>query len=122
MAQVDPLDDSIKRFIARHYRYDPERREWRHVIVGAFDNEREFRDCIDRTAAEIRARREGGEAVDRREHATGSVHEAGYLRRAANAHLLRRAMRHGVRELPLDEIDLPSNVAVFRFRQKRPPR
>jgi hypothetical protein len=42
MAQVDPADDSIKRFIVRHYRYDPERRERRHVVVAAFDNEPEY--------------------------------------------------------------------------------
>src|SRR5580700_7663243 len=42
MAQVDPADDSIKRFIVRHYRYDPERRARRHVVVAAFDNEPEY--------------------------------------------------------------------------------
>jgi hypothetical protein len=43
---------------------------------------------------EIKARREGGEPVDPGEHASGVVHEPGYLRRAANGHLVRRAIRH----------------------------
>lgn len=42
MAAVDPDDDSIKRFIVLHYRYDADRRERRNVVVQAFDNEREF--------------------------------------------------------------------------------
>jgi hypothetical protein len=42
VAEVDPDDDSIRRFIVRHYRYDPDRHERRHVVVAAFDSEREF--------------------------------------------------------------------------------
>jgi hypothetical protein len=37
MARVDPEDDTIWRFIACHYRYDPQRQERRHVVVAAFD-------------------------------------------------------------------------------------
>jgi hypothetical protein len=28
--------------VVRHYRFDPARRERRHVVVAAFDNKREF--------------------------------------------------------------------------------
>jgi hypothetical protein len=42
MSRVDPEDDSIERFIVRHHRYDPLRRERRHVVVAAFDNEQEY--------------------------------------------------------------------------------
>jgi hypothetical protein len=96
MTQVDPRDDSIQRFIVRHYRYDPERRERRHVVVAAFDDEPEFQTCLLEVSAEIRRRRENGEGVDRQEHASGIICEPGYLRRAANGHLLWRAIRHGV--------------------------
>jgi hypothetical protein len=104
----------MRRFIVRHYRYDPERRERRHVVVAAFDNEREFLACIERVRAEIEQRREREEHVDPREHASGVVYEAGYLRRAANGHLLRRAFKHGVVGLDFEEWELPSNMAVFR--------
>jgi hypothetical protein len=96
MAQVDPADDSIKRFIVRHYRYDPERRERRHVAVAAFDNEPEYQARMREVGAEIRRRRENAENFDRQEHASGTIYEPGYLRRAANGHLLWRAIRHGV--------------------------
>jgi hypothetical protein len=120
MGQVDPEDDGIKRFIVRHYRYDPQRRERRHVVVAAFDNELEFQACMKDVQAEIRRRREAGEPVDPREHATGTVHEPGHLRRAANGHLLTRAIKHGVAMRSIEELELPSNMSLMRA--ERPPR
>ncbi len=119
VARVDPADDSIRRLIVRHYRYDPARRERRHVVVAAFDNEPEFLACVQRIEAEIRQRRERGERVDPREHASGVVHEPGYFRRAANGHLLSRAAKHGVAGLRFEELELPSNMSLFRAA--RPP-
>ena len=48
MASVDPADDSVRRFIVRHYAYDPSRHERRHIVVAAYDNEQEFKNRIDR--------------------------------------------------------------------------
>jgi hypothetical protein len=111
MAQVDPQDDSIQRFIVRHYRYDPERHERRHVVVAAFDNEPEFQACMQEVAAGIRRRRENGENVDQREHASGSIYEPGYLRRAANGHLAWRALKRGISTPTLGDLELPSNMS-----------
>jgi hypothetical protein len=36
VVQIDAGDDSIRRFIVRHHRYDPDRRR-RHVVVAAVD-------------------------------------------------------------------------------------
>ena len=112
MARVDPADDSIERFIVQHYRYDPQRRERRHVVVAAFDNEREFRAYVEGVQAEIRRRRDAGEPVDPGEHASGIVHEPGYLRRAANGHLVSQAIRHGAAGQWIGELELPSNMSV----------
>lgn len=119
MARVDPGDDSIRRFIVRHYRYDPERRERRHVVVAAFDNEPEFRACMLGVEAEITGRQEAGEPVDLGEHASGIVHEPGYLRRAANGHLLSRAIRRGATGRWMEDLELPSNMSSLRAG--RPP-
>jgi hypothetical protein len=119
VARVDPGDDSIERFIVRHYRYDPQRRERRHVVVAVFDNEPEFRAGMESARAEIRRRRDRGEPVDPREHVSGIVHEPGYLRRAANGHLVVRAIRHGAAGPWIDELEMPSNISVFRAG--RPP-
>lgn len=120
MAEVDPEDDSTNRFIVKHYRYDPQRHERRHVVVAAFDNEREMWARMAEIGAEIRRRREAGEKVDRGEHASGSIHEPGYLRRAANGHLVSRAISHGVFPRRLQEVELPSNMSVARAES--PPR
>ena len=116
VARVDPEDDDIERFIVRHYRYDPQRR---HVVVAAFDNEPEFLACMKSVRAEIERRRDGGEPVDPREHASGIVHEPGYLRRAANGHPVMRAIRHGATGPWIEEMELPSNICGVRA--ERPP-
>lgn len=114
VARVDARDDSIRRFVVHHYRYDPERHERRHVVVAAFDNEREFQECMRSIQADIDRRRADGEPVDRNEHATGRIHEPGHLRRAATGHLVRRMMEHGVDPRPwVDEQALPRNMALF---------
>ena len=112
MARVDPGDDTVERFIVRHYRYDRQRRERRHVVVAAFDNEPEFLACMEMEQTEIERRRQAGEAVDPRERASGVVHEPGYLRRAANGHLAMRAVRHGAAGPWLEDLELPSNVSL----------
>jgi hypothetical protein len=124
VARVDPGDDSITRFIVHHYRYDPQRRERRHVAVAAFDNEPEYRACMRNVQDEIKGRRERGEPVDAREHASGVVHEPGYLRRAANGHVLSRAIRHGATGSWIEELELPSNISVLRAERRagRPSR
>jgi hypothetical protein len=119
VARVDPEDDTIWRFIACHYRYDPQRRERRNVVVAAFDNRAEYVACVEGIGAEIARRREGGEPVDPREHASGVVHEPGYLRRSANGHLVSRAIRHGAGGSWLSELELPSNMSLVRM--ERPP-
>jgi hypothetical protein len=119
VARVDPGDDNIRRFIVQHYRFDLERRERRHVIVAAFDNEPEFLRCVESVRAEIEHRRDRGEAVDPREHASGVVHEPGYLRRAANGHLVTRAIRHGATGSWIEQLELPSYMSVARA--ERPP-
>jgi len=116
---VDPEDDTIWRFIACHYRYDPQRRERRHVVVAAFDNRAEYFACVEGIGAEIARRREGGEPVDPREHASGVVHEPGYLRRSANGRLVTRAIKHRAGGSWLEDLELPSSISVVRM--ERPP-
>lgn len=89
------------------------------MLVAAFDNNREFLASISNVDAEIAGRRERGERVDPREHASGVVYAPGYLRRAANGHLLSRAIRHGATGSWVEELELPTNMSLLRA--KRPP-
>lgn len=63
---------------------------------------------------ETRRRREVGEPVDRGEHLSGVVHEPGYLRQAANEHLVMRAIRHRVTGRWLDELERPCGMSIAR--------
>jgi hypothetical protein len=118
---VDARDDSIRRFIVRHYRYDPERRERRHVVVAAFDSHTEMEACLRAVDAQIAARRAAGEPVDAKEHASGTTREAGDDRLAANGRMVSRALGHGVRPGPwLEQIELPRNMWVMWGKVPRP--
>ncbi|MDP9093683.1 MAG: hypothetical protein M3N95_12305 [Actinomycetota bacterium] len=114
MAQVDPEDDSIVRYVVLRYAFDPERGERRQQVTAAFDNEAEYRDHVVRLAAELRAR----DDHDPREHISGVVWEAGHGRKLANARLIKSAVQRGV-SLPDDvweraASDLPQGFAVSR--------
>jgi hypothetical protein len=120
VAVVDPDDDTIVRWVVAHYRYDADRRERRHVVVAAFDNPDEFHADLDARAEQLRARRERGEGVDRLERITGRTYAAGYRRQQRDAHLLKRAIEHGVAPV-LDDLDLPPNVSAVRAVRRSDP-
>jgi hypothetical protein len=82
-------------------------------------NNREYKACMEETAADIRARRERGEPVGSTEHVTGEVQEPGYRRKQQNARLVERAMRFGVLPAELAKLEMPSNVGFLRA--ERPP-
>jgi hypothetical protein len=113
VAVVDPDDDTVARWVVAHYRYDPDRRERRHVVVAAFDNPDEFHADIHTRAEQLRARRESGEGVDRLERITGRTYAPGYRRQQRDAHLLKRAIEHGVAPV-VEDLDLPANVSAVR--------
>lgn len=54
VAEIDPDDDTLHRYVLHWYRYDLERRERRNTAVAAYDDEREFTRHFD----ELRARLE----------------------------------------------------------------
>jgi hypothetical protein len=114
VAKVDPDDDSIDRWVVQHYRYDPDRRERRHVVVAAFDNPNEFDADIEERATQLRTRKERGDDVDHVEYISGMMHQSGYRRLQENAHLLKRAIEHGVALVGVEDLGLPSNVGFIR--------
>jgi hypothetical protein len=114
MATVHPHDDSIRRWIVWHYRYDPQWRERRNVVVAAFDNADDFHADIEKRSSELRKRKESGADVDSAERISGSVYEPGYLQLQRNAHLLRRAIAHGVALAGIEDMELPHNVTSVR--------
>lgn len=82
MTSVDPDDDSINRWVAFHYRYDPNWRERRNVNLAAFDSKAEFEAFLHQQGAELQAAKDRGEAEDV-EHLGGVRRPAGYLAEVA---------------------------------------
>ncbi len=65
----------------QHYRYDPERRERRHVTLAAFDNEEEFMQSVEDARVVLKDRQDAGIA-EPVEHITGVVKPAGSTAKA----------------------------------------
>ena len=116
VAAVDPDDDTILRHVVRRYAYDPARHERRHMVIAAFDNNREYKRLLERLGRELERRRSAGESIDRLEHYTGVVLAPGYRRRQHDGRLLQKAIRHGatISDDFLKGLDLPPNVSVMR--------
>lgn len=97
MAQVDPDDDCIERWVIWHFRYDPSRRERRNVVVAAFDNEREWRELLNSlTEALIQAK--AGGAAEAAEHLGGAVKPPGYAVRMSEQRVPPRGKKHRERK------------------------
>jgi hypothetical protein len=95
VAEVDPEDDSIGRYIVRHYAYDAARRERRHQTIVAFDDRMQSEAYIHDANARLRALQAVDRDVDPVEYYSGVLKPAGedhrqHLRRVAQA-----AIEHG---------------------------
>ena len=113
LPEVDPGDDSIRRWVLQHYRFDADRRQRRHVLVAAFDNEAESDAALATYRRGIRAEIDAG-ARDDDERVSSVVWGPGHHERQALGRTLRNAAGHGVdpRAVPLDG-PLPSNTVFF---------
>src|SRR5262252_10773894 len=92
VAQVDPDDDGIDRWVVRWYAYDPLRHERRHQVVAAFDNESQFQALLAQSREQLQQRRDTGEDIDVQEHYSGVYLEPGYRQRQPKRRLIWRAI------------------------------
>ena len=113
MPEVDPRDDSISRWVLHHYRFDPERRQRRNVVVAAYDNEAEFDAALATYSQRIRAEIDSG-ARDNAEHVSGVLWPPGQHDAQARGRTSSQAVSHGAdpRQVSLDG-PLPSNKVFF---------
>jgi hypothetical protein len=96
VAEVDPDDDSASRWVLHWYRYDPERHERRHTVIGAFDNEHEFLQHFDQASGEVQRRQATGES-EQVEHISGFLMEAGYRAATFQKRIERDRVEHAWR-------------------------
>ena len=76
MPQVDPTDDTIRRYVVQLYTYVPERRERTHMVVGCFDTEAEGMRCLGDAYLELASRQASGDA-DARDRLSMVIKEPG---------------------------------------------
>jgi hypothetical protein len=93
VAEVDPGDDTLDRWVVQWYRFDPGRHERRHTIVAAFDNPREMEAEVVRLTERLRERVRAGVSDDA-EWISGVHHCAGYKDEMAAQRAVRAAWRH----------------------------
>lgn len=115
MGTVDLWDDSIERFVVWRYAFDPACHQRRHQVVAVVGQSREFEKIRNRLNKRLRRRRACSEQVDLQEGYSGTVLQPGAHRLAANGHLVKRAIAHGVWPAQLRQVELPSNVGVLEF-------
>lgn len=75
--EVDVKDDSLDRWYVNHYKYDPERKQVRHVLLKTFSNQKGQMKYFNMVNEELQARKMV-EEVPRHEHISGGHYEPGY--------------------------------------------
>ena len=118
---VDPDDDTIHRWVVRHYAQDSDRHERRHQVVAAFDNEAEFLRLLRGLNNDLERRRDAGEPVERSEHYSGQMLEPGYRRRQQDGRLLKRLIRRRatISDELIERLELPQGMSLLRSRNVR---
>jgi hypothetical protein len=113
VSRIDPLDDSQRRWVIHHYRFDSSRRQRRNIAVAAYDNKAEFLSAIEELHEQVSAEIASGRR-DAKEHVSGVVRPPGYQAEQARGRLVSAAVERGLDPRPLLEGgSLPPNVVLF---------
>lgn len=95
MAEVDPTDDAIERFVVRHYRSGPARKGRERVDLVAFDNVAEYESRLNVEHLHLERRRAEG-LVARWERIEGVQLQPGDRQRATDKRRFMKDVAHGV--------------------------
>lgn len=113
MSRVDPLDDSQRRWVIHHYRFDSSRRQRRNIAVAAYDNRAEFLAAIEELHEQVSAEIAAGRR-DAMEHVSGVVRPPGYQAEQARGRLVSAAVERGLDPRPLLQGgSLPPSMVLF---------
>ncbi|CAN2171721.1 hypothetical protein MCEMKE14_00073 [Candidatus Nanopelagicaceae bacterium] len=113
MAQIDPFDDSVLRYVIRRHQYDTETKHFRWIYEVAFDNKREYEKKFEKAFNELEARRLKGDAHFK-EQLAGEELKIGYFKNSK----IRRQRRAEEGRMYLAS---PRNRVVFLLLSHRIP-
>jgi hypothetical protein len=102
MAEVDPFDDSVVRYVIKRHKYDPKTKHYRWFYQCAYDNETEYRKAFNEIGDALEELRLRGE-VQHKDQIAGVRLEIGYF---TNSKRRREArdIQGAYREVPVRSI------------------
>lgn len=116
MAEVDPADDGIERFVVQHYRSGANRKSRERVALAAYDNMTEFEHRLGSEHLQLERRLAEGTA-DPWERIAGIQMEPGYQLHAAEKRQFMKNVSHGVAR-PASPSDIPEGITYMAVSEE----
>lgn len=95
MSEIDISDDSLTRYVVKHYKFDPSTKHFIHLELMAFDNKKEFEMKISELGKSLKHLQDSHE-VTSKEYIYGAIYKPGHFDQTNQMHLVKRMIRHGV--------------------------
>ena len=111
MGQIDINDDFLIRYVLKHYKFDPARHEYRHVVIGVFSKKREFKKHFKTAQKELKNK--FGDQYSR-EYISGEIIFPGDLEKKRRSRFIKRLITHGV---SIDRYIESNHSSEFVFEQ-----
>jgi hypothetical protein len=95
MSEIDISDDSLTRYVVKHYKFDPSTKHFIHLELMAFDNKKELEMKISELGKSLKHLQDSHE-VTSKEYIYGAIYKPGHFDQTNQMHLVKRMIRHGV--------------------------
>lgn len=106
MSEVDINNDSLTRFVVKHYKYDQKSNHYSHLNVIAFNNKHEMKNKIKKLNNHLDSLKSNNVAY-KKEYFYGVIYKPEHFAKTNQMHLINKMIRHGVsptKHLPPDQI------------------
>jgi hypothetical protein len=95
MSEVDINNDSITRFVVRHYKYNQNSNHFYHLSVVAFNKKREMLNTIKKLNDQLAGLKDV-ESNLKNEYFYGVIYVPGHFAKTSQMHMINKMIRHGV--------------------------
>jgi hypothetical protein len=93
--EIDISDDSLTRFVVKHYKFDRSTKHFNHLELIALDNKKEFDKKISELGKSLQILQNANE-VSSKEHIYGVIYQPGHFAQTNQMHIVKKMIRHGV--------------------------
>lgn len=95
MSEIDISDDSLTRFVVKHYKFDRSTKHFVHLELMAFDNKKEFEKKISELGKSLQILQNANK-VSSSEYVYGVIYQPGHFAQTNQMHTVKKMIRHGV--------------------------